>query len=372
MTDPKLLAPYTTEALLESSITDYYSGNNTDYYSGHYTDSGYYPTSPPMQQQLEPYFITGVPCIILSIITINLNIFVINFYRKNNLSLVPILYTLISGADILTAVGVIHQSIAISLFTRDVISETTLDHNTVVCYTLIQISYRSSVFYNLVLAVSRTVMILRPFHQIKIKMVILVCVLYVVPWIVIAGLDIYQVYIVDTHFTRGLYIFYITLGYGLASMVANNDQIFIFVTLLVVAFLLPVIIIIITTVVQLVSLNRSSNLPTSSNQCHVTVTVVLMSTLFVFCNSALYVFLFSILLKLVEPDHETFLACVAVFGAMLPILGSALNPVIIISRSSGLRKKFLETVKRVPKSLRKKSLNRVIAVTEQSGISELH
>ena len=78
---------------------------------------------------------------------------------------VPLLNTLISVADILTAAGVIHQSIAFSLFTRDVISEGTMDPNTVVCYTLIQISYTSSVFYNLVLAVSRTVMILRPFHH---------------------------------------------------------------------------------------------------------------------------------------------------------------------------------------------------------------
>ena len=127
---------------------------------------------------LEPYFFTSVPCILLSIMTITLNIFVINYYRKNNLTLVPVLYTLISGVDILTAVGVIHQSIAMSLYTRDIISETTLDANTVICFTFIQISYRASVFYNLVMAVSRTVMILRPFHQIKVKTVVVVCVLY--------------------------------------------------------------------------------------------------------------------------------------------------------------------------------------------------
>ena len=321
-----------------------------------------------MQQQLEPYFITGVPCIILSIITITLNIFVINFYRKNKLSLVPLLYTLISGADILTAVGVIHQSIAISLFTRDVISETTLDHNTVVCYTLIQISYRSSVFYNLVLAVSRTVMILRPFHQIKIKMVILVCVLYVVPWIVIAGLDIYQFYIVEKRFTKGFYAVYVVMGSGLATMVADGIMTKVYgtlVTLLVIAFLIPVVIIIITCILQVICLHRSSQFPASSNQRHVTVTVILMSSLFVICNSAFYGYLFSILLGL-KYDPATFTLFIAVFGTVLPILGSALNPAIIISRSGGLRERFLTTV-RVPLSLRRRISNRVSAATEQSG-----
>ena len=134
--------------------------------------------------------------------TITLNIFVINYYRKNNLTLVPVLYTLISGVDILTAVGVIHQSIAMSLFTRNVISERTLDANTVICFTLKQLSYKSSVFNKLVLAVSRTVMILTPFHQIKVKTVVVVCVLYVVPWIAIAGIDINELYSSPVSYTH--------------------------------------------------------------------------------------------------------------------------------------------------------------------------
>ena len=343
MTDPKLLAPYTTEALLESSITDYYSGNYTDYYSGHYTDSGYYPTSPPMQQQLEPYFITGVPCIILSIITITLNIFVINFYRKNKLSLVPLLYTLISGADILTAVGVIHQSIAISLFTRDVISETTLDHNTVVCYTLIQISYRSSVFYNLVLAVSRTIMILRPFIRIKKGAVKLACILYVVPWLILAALDIHQFYFVQNHFAYSMYVNWIL---HMGASIANNHIFLVFIPQ-VIAFLIPVLIISITCIIQLVSLHRSSQFEASSNQRHVTITVILISTLFVVCNSAYYGYVFSTHLTGTYVPPESLVYLVAVLGTVLPILNSALNPVIIITRSNGLRVKFLETMRRI-------------------------
>ena len=64
-------------------------------------------TAIALKASLEPYFITCVPCILLSIMTVSLNIFVINYYRKTKFTLVPLLYTMISGVDILTAVGVI-------------------------------------------------------------------------------------------------------------------------------------------------------------------------------------------------------------------------------------------------------------------------
>ena len=306
-------------------------------------------TAIALKASLEPYFITCVPCILLSIMTVSLNIFVINYYRKTKFTLVPLLYTMISGVDIRTAVGVIHQSIAISLFTGDVISETSLDLNTVVCFTLIQVSYRSSVFYNLVLAVSRTVVILRPFHRIKIKTVMMICFLYVLPWIVIAGSDVYQIYFVERKFTQGFYIAYIVAGSGLAQIVATPGSMSwygVLVTLLVLAFVIPVVTIIITCVIQVVSLHRPDQFPASSNQSHVTVTVILMSTLFIVCNSGLYVFLFSILFGL-EYSPETFTICITVFSTVLPIVNTALNPVIIISRSKGLRRRFAATSRRL-------------------------
>ena len=307
--------------------------------------------APPIDEDLEPYSITSAPCIILSIITIVLNIFVINFYRAKKTSLVPLLYSMIAGADILTGLGVIHQSISISLFTRDIISESTLDSNTVVCYTLTQLSYRSSVFYNLVLAVSRTVMILRPFHRINTKTVLLVCVLYVIPWIVIAGIDIHQLHIIEDNFTRALYIHYVVEGAGLANIVEfNTNRVWtwygVLVILLVLAFLIPVILITITCIIQVVSVNRPSQFPASSNQRHVTITVIMMSTLFVICNSGLYGYLFSRLSGLVT-DRKNFAFYIAVFGTVLPILNSALNPVIIISRSREMKNRFLDAATRV-------------------------
>ena len=289
--------------------------------------------------RLKPYFDIIAPSIILSIITIVLNVFVINFYRTKNVSVVQLLYSMIAGADILTGLGVIHQSIAISLYTRNTISKSTLDSNTIICYTLAQVSYRSSVFYNLVLAVSRTVMILRPFHRIREKTVFMVCVFYVVPWIVIAMIDIYQVHVVMEQFTRGLYVIFVVMGSGLANMVPPDNHVLsqaVLLMSLALSFIVPVILIIITSIVQIISVNRSSQVSASANQRHVTITVILMSTLFVVCNSGLYIYLFSTVLGWIK-DFESFTVFVAVFSTIMPILNSALNPVIIISRSADLR-----------------------------------
>ena len=67
-----------------------------------------------------------------------------------------------------------------------------------------------------------------------------------------------------------------------------------------------------------------------------------MSSLFVICNSALYGYVFLTLLGLIQPDPATIIRYIAVFGTELPILGSALNPVIINSEERS--NKFEKTV----------------------------
>ena len=141
---------------------------------------------------LKIYVTTSIPSIPLSIIAIILNIFVINFYRNNELTVVSLLYTFIAAADILSALAVLHQFIVLLLFVERVIDVKSVDGNAVVFYSMLQISYRCSVFFNLVLAVSRTVMILRPFHHIKKLSVKLPCILYVFPWVVLCGMNIYM------------------------------------------------------------------------------------------------------------------------------------------------------------------------------------
>jgi hypothetical protein len=114
--------------------------------------------------------------------------------------------------------------------------------------------------------------------------------------------------------------------------------------------------------------------PSSYNQRNVTITVILMSTLFVVCNSAYYGYLFSLLSGLglaITTSLYQFVLYITVFGTVLPILNAAINPIIIISRGTGMRKRFTDASKRFMKSIRGQeatfaSENDI--VTEHSGI----
>ena len=250
--------------------------------------------------QLEPYYNTSIPSVTLSFMTVILNTFVINYYRKSELTTVPLLYTSIAIADILCAIGVTHQAIAMSLFVKKVISEDTLSFNSMIFYSLIQISYRCSVFYNLLLAVTRTIMILRPFHQIKIGMVKAACILYVLPWLILSIINIHQLHFSQkdqgTTFVYQIYSNLLYMASGLGVLLVSNpftEQLKFFVLVTIpdeIAFLTPVVLITISCVIQVISLHKSSQFPASSNQRHVTITVALMSTLFVLCNSAFYLY----------------------------------------------------------------------------------
>ena len=297
----------------------------------------------------EPYIYASAPSIFLSIMTITLNIFVIKFYWKRDLTLVPLLYIFIASLDILTGLGIIHLYIVFLL--KDSIDGWTGDVNVMILSFFLQISYRCSVFCNLVLAVSRTIMILKPFYQINIKMVKLTCTLYAVPWIALYGINLHQFH---SHYT------YSIAGAGLAYKVtlSGSDEYYIASILPdLVAFLIPVIIVIVTCIIQVRTLYRSSQLPTSSNQRHVTITVLLMSTLFVLCNSP-FSFYFTLEVILIlngyrdqSGSYLTFLQrfyIITVLSAtVLPILNAALNPVIIITRSNGMRRTFSDSLQRM-------------------------
>ena len=135
------------------------------------------------------------PSILLCILTTTLNILVVKFYWKIELTVVPLLYTLIASLDIVSTIAIIYHFVVSLLHQIDLINfRNYADVNMMILTFLGQISNRCSVFRNLVLAVSRTVMILRPFCQINIMAVKLKYSLYIVPLIVLYGLNVYQFY----------------------------------------------------------------------------------------------------------------------------------------------------------------------------------
>ena len=307
---------------------------------------------------------------------ITLDLFVINYYRKSKLTLVSLLYTLISVVDIITAVGILHQSISVMLFTQGAFNLTALDKNAYVFNLVFQVSYRTSVFYNLILSVSRTIIMLQPFYRIKIKTVAVVCILDLVFWIVIAALDAYFFTFFQPARNISLYVLILpttNIGLGLSYFIDLDDSAAVALNLL--SLLLPALIIIVTCLIQVIALYRSRNVTLSvTNQRQVTITVVMMSAVFVLCNSSFYLWLIILSIIYMNQDgpgvYSTIPALYGILGIMFPILNATLNPVIIISRSSGLRESFM---KKVPMFMKKISPHRndaeMIPMTNE-GIKE--
>ena len=307
---------------------------------------------------------TCAPSIFLSITTITLNIFVIKFYWKSELTVVPLLYMIIALLDVLTTMGIMHIYPTF-LLVKHGISHYTIEVNVMVLTFFLQIGYRCSVFCNLVLAVSRTVMILKPFYRINMKLVRLACILYAVPWIVLYGLNVHEF---NGAYAENMYGRDFSLGAGLAHKMAvifHSEYTYVYsITILLfemIAFMFPVIIVIITCIIQVITLQRSSQFPTSSNQRHVTFTVLLMSTLFVVCNFPYFGYIAILTYFILTENFEEYFewasdsnysVMMVLSAALFPLLNAALNPLIIVSRSSGMRRTFSDSFQRILSWLR--------------------
>ena len=147
-----------------------YTGNDThndtwEWGNDSYNDHTSWSWTRDLGNALEAYRDTSPVCILLSLQVVVLNSFVIHHYKNSMKSFVPMMYLMVSSADILTAISVVHQSIITILSSHGLISNRWLKWNYAVAYTLMSLSYRASIFYNVVLAVSRTINILNPFYR---------------------------------------------------------------------------------------------------------------------------------------------------------------------------------------------------------------
>ena len=315
-----------------------------------------------MSLLFKPYIFSCAPGFLLSIIAITLNIFVIKFYWKIDAGVVPLLYKSIASLDILSAIGFIYMYVVFLLLNKDLIDFRTADINAMIFFFITQVSCRCSVFSNLVLAVSRTLMLLKPFYQINMNAVKLACILFAVPWIVFNGINLHEFYwsYIILLSDNGLLI-----GSGLAFVIyqikeSSNTE-FRVVSMLpdVLAFVVPVIFVIIACAIQVISLRRLSQFPASSNQRHVTITVLLMSALFVLCNSPFCATIVERLVFISTGDRDntnvnaewSYLIIVTT-ATVLPILNAALNPVIIITRSGEMRRKFKDSLQSMLRAIR--------------------
>ena len=157
---------------------NYSSTNETGCYN-----YGYYDKIDIIMDATFGRYLVTYSVICLGMTEIFLNSFVIWHYAAERRGFVALMYTLISSADITTAVAALLQSLWVVIFLRlDGVCIDQIKWAHLVAFALKSVAYRCSVFYNLVLAVCRTLNITNPFLAVRKRIVLLVCGIYPAWW----------------------------------------------------------------------------------------------------------------------------------------------------------------------------------------------
>ena len=273
------------------------------------------------------------------------------------------MYLMISVVDIVNAVGVTIQTIAVVLFSEGSLGFGGLRSFYLVSYAISAISYRTSVFYNVVLGVSRTINILNPFYRIKKNVVFVICLLYPISWILIVAQDVYYNTTLGTD-----WIFTILIIPIPGSHLWTNSSDFFLEMCLVIPFIIPAVIVIVTCIIQIVSL-YSTSLQGKDNQRHITITILMLSVLFVVFNSAYSVYICFLIVTQDGSEFENYFLYTQIFGTMMPITNAAFNPVIIIFRSKAIREDFVAVLGGM-RSEARNIMKWTISTTTEHGLSK--
>ena len=234
----------------------------------------------------------------------------------------------------------------------------------IIVYIILQSATRTSLFYNTVLTVLRTINISQPFYIINKSAIIKCVVFYPILWVIVMIVDSY---LGEQGDSVGEVLFIVSPGWDItvqSSPYLNFDpyyyqkvlQIVFMILFLVIPLVLPVLIAIICAGLQMYSLLKPSTInPPSSKERSMTVTIIMLTMLCLVCNIPFTIF---VLVRCVGdalqiweysqlPDNgRLYYLFSYILGTLLPFCQALLNPVFLLLRGAALRKFVLETLKR--------------------------
>jgi len=339
------------------------------------------------------YFLATALCL-MGLLTILANSFVMGFYQKKWKEPVPLMYILIGVCDSITGViaichaiiFIIYPGVLYTLMEGSLSSEVTVaDSFLIIVYIILQSGTRTSLFYNTVLTVVRTVNITQPFVLIK-KYVILVCaILYPLLWIATLIADIKldttaDQSDLDKRVNDGLTIdvvevlFLMKPGDNLMNVATQsytrcdlNDPAvdpgwsmcnhssrkpLFLIIFMVIPLILPAIISLVCAVLQILSILKPKAVaPVTARERSMTVTILLLTLICLVCNIPYTVFLFIYSFNediLTGYFSDTSLSVLSYsMCTMLPFIQALLNPATLLLRGAALRDFVSKTV-RIP------------------------
>lgn len=196
---------------------------------------------------------------------------------------------------------------------------------------LIMLTARVSVFYNILLAVVRTINLVRPFMKQKVRYVVIMAVLCPIFWTPLAAGQL-NFFINDAKYDYMLFTPYLGAKWlGLVGLQLN----------IVIPFVLPSLIALVCLLVQAAVLRKSEVVEFHHNnrQRAITMTITLLTLLFFICNTTFallfYVDMFTLFVTCLEPHYRFVIGCV--MTGTLTFVNAAMNPIIMIYRGSRLR-----------------------------------
>ena len=309
---------------------------------------------PKSQQSLGPLLPANL---ILAVVIFALNNFVVHHYYPQKGKFVPSMYMLISTADNLATILLLAQYFVLWLIDQHYLNDIVTAYLVTLLVAATGIFEKISVFSNVVLSVTRTIKIKRPFQRISRRIAFMSITGYGTFWAVLALADVVILVGIDDMTALDTFMTYPWLGTETVNLLAEagcNEDCHremlarsIQFSLLALAYLLPVLIVVACMVIQVLWVRRPRDVGAAgpNNQRHVTITILQLTVLFFFCHCAATVWFLctdfineeTSNLPMLIPSYSL------INGAIyttLPLLNAAVSPVIIIGRGKDLRKSF--------------------------------
>ena len=272
------------------------------------------------------------------------------------------MYMLMGAADNLATVLLMAQYVALWSINGGGVSDSRpISCILIVCVALTGTFWRVSVFANVVLSVTRTIKITRPFKRIGSKSPFIAIAGYGIFWAAFATMDAKILIGLDEMESLNNYVSSPLIGIETANLIGetvaasngctldepdcHSSEMFhrgILLLLLMVAYPLPVLVVLVCMVLQVWCIGRPREVEStrgSNNQRHVTVTILLLTAVFFVCHSAATVWY--LCTGFFEGPHFKGMIIVHAFSYItLPLTNAAISPVIIIARSDDLKRNF--------------------------------
>ena len=298
----------------------------------------------------------------MSVSIITLNSVVVRFYLSKQETMLHFMYLILAGTDIIAGLSALLQFFTILFLILDLVQTAT--KIIPVSFFLTSLTSHSSVFYNMVLVVVRTINIVFPTRSIP-KKAIIVCIFSTpILWTAVNLYEITSLYMINDYvFTTYNQVFLLIVatnaGSELLYMLLKNHSSRRWLTHSVcigIPYIVPSLITITCCVIQVLSLRRIriSGQSTQRNRT-ITITILQLTAVFLVCNTAHFSVLFYLNIAASEQKLEHwFILYIA--GTIMPLLNSFINPMILIIRGQSLRSYFLDIVRNVTQCHPRKGL----------------